>query len=68
MATDVIKEVTLGRRYEGTFWSDGNVLYLELGGYTLKFHQTKHLRCVHFTVYEMYLNKLTLLSFFTRNH
>lgn len=69
MATDVIKEVSLGRRYEGTFWSDENILYFELGGvYTLKIHQTKCLRFVHFTVYEMYLNKLTLLSSLTRNH
>lgn len=61
MATDVIKEVTLG--------SDGNVLYLELGGvFTLKIHRTKRLRFVHFTVYEMYLNKPTLLSSLTRNH
>lgn len=46
--------------YKGDFWGSGNVLqYLDLcGSYICKIHPTIHLRFVHFTICDSYLNFL----------
>lgn len=48
------KEVLTGKRHQGIFCSDGNVLCLDLGGsyvglYVCKNLMSVHLRLVHFT-------------------
>lgn len=66
-----VGQVLTGKRHEGAFWSDGNVLYLDGGtcgiGYTVgafvRTHQTGPVRCVYFTVYIFDFN-ISLLCFY----
>ena len=51
--------VLFGKRYEGTLWSDRNMLYLELGGiypgvYIRKTSLNHTFKIFHFVIYKVY--------------